>query len=67
MVVHACNLSYSRSRDWEDHSLSQPGQKVDKTPISTNKIGIVVVRSFNPSYARSMGRRITAEADSGKK
>jgi hypothetical protein len=36
---------------------SQPRQNVSETPISTNKLGMVVY-SCNPSYARGIGRRI---------
>jgi hypothetical protein len=42
MVVHAYNPSYSRSRDWEIMVRGQPGQKVSETPISTNKLGMVI-------------------------
>jgi hypothetical protein len=34
-VAHACHPRYSRGRDQEDQVHSQPGQKVNETPIST--------------------------------
>jgi hypothetical protein len=33
MVIHACNLSYSRGEDLDDHDLAES----ETLPISTNK------------------------------
>jgi hypothetical protein len=56
MVVHACNPSTLEVEIRRIKVLGQPGQKVSRTPISTNKLGMVC--ACNPSYMGGTGRRI---------
>jgi hypothetical protein len=48
MVVHTCNSNYMGGGDHEE-LWGQLGQKVSETPISTNKLG-VVIHVYNPSF-----------------
>jgi hypothetical protein len=64
--VHICNSSYSEGRDQEDCGSMLTGQKVSKTPISTNKLSRVVY-TYDPSYMRLIERSIIVQADPGQK
>jgi hypothetical protein len=57
VVVHAFNTSYTGGRDQEDSSRAVQA-KSERDSILTNKLG-VVARACDPSYAGSVGRRIT--------
>jgi hypothetical protein len=57
VVVYTCNSSYSAGRDWENLHLRPARVKVSETPISINKLG-VVVHFCNPSYVRGIDMAI---------
>jgi hypothetical protein len=57
MVAHVCSPSYSGSGNQEIAAGDQSGQEISKTPISTNKLGVVVC-VYDPSCARDKGRWI---------
>jgi hypothetical protein len=61
MVPHACNHSYSRGRDQENHS-SRPAwvKKLAKPHI--NQQASMVIHTYNPNYAGGLGRTIWSEA-----
>jgi hypothetical protein len=44
----------------------QPGKKLPRLPISTNKLGIVV-HLYNPSYMGGVSRRIAVRGWPGRK
>jgi hypothetical protein len=52
---HTCNPNYLWDGDTRILVWVQPSQKSYQDPISKNKLG-VVYHSYNPSYARSIGR-----------
>jgi hypothetical protein len=61
IVVHSYSPSYLRSRDKEDHSLGPVQAKIQKTPISTNKLG-VVVDVCDPSYKGGKTNSVMVQA-----
>jgi hypothetical protein len=56
VVVQGCNPSYSGGGDQESHSM-RPGKKVQETPISTNRPGMLA-SACHPSYTEDISRKV---------
>jgi hypothetical protein len=65
-MVYAYDPSYLGGGDQEDDGWRLAQAKVSKTPSQPINQS-VVVHACDPSYAKGIGRRITVQAEPGKK
>jgi sortase (surface protein transpeptidase) len=66
-VVHTCNPTHFKGRDWEDHSSRTAWEKMFVRPhLNKKKLGMVVCTCY-PNYAGRANRRIIVQGQSKQK